>query len=97
MSEMQYLTHIRAFFSLPYGSMPAEKKYSTAHKILDFRCEAVLKEKIFVTARQKSVRNTRLFQRFLTQMWRKDAFQNHMRFECIHLKVTKDRNGNNHQ
>jgi hypothetical protein len=34
--------------------MPAEKKYPTAHKILDFRCEAVLKEKIFVTARQKS-------------------------------------------
>ena len=54
MSEMQYLTHIRAFFSLPYGRMPAEKKYPTAHKILDFRCEAVLKEKIFVTARRKS-------------------------------------------
>jgi hypothetical protein len=34
--------------------MPAEKKYPTAHKILYFRCEAVLKEKIFVTARRKS-------------------------------------------
>ena len=54
MSEMQYLTRIRAFFSLPYGSMPAEKKYPTARKLLYFRCEAVLKEKIFVTARQKS-------------------------------------------
>ena len=54
MSEIQYLTHIRAFFSLTYDSMPAEKKYPTAHKILNFRCEAVLKKKIFVTARQKS-------------------------------------------
>ncbi|MBQ3604594.1 MAG: hypothetical protein IJA02_12220, partial [Clostridia bacterium] len=41
------------FFSLPYGSMPAENKYPTAHKILYFRCETVLKEKFFVTARRK--------------------------------------------
>jgi len=53
MSEIQYLTHIRAFFSLTYDSMPAEKKYPTARKLLYFRCEAVLKEKIFITARQK--------------------------------------------
>jgi len=33
--------------------MPAEKKYPTARKLLYFRCEAVLKEKIFITARQK--------------------------------------------
>lgn len=50
---MQYFTHIRAFFSLTYDSMSAEKKYPTAHKILYVRCGAVLKEKIFVTARQK--------------------------------------------
>ena len=50
---MQYFTHIRAFFSLSYDSMPVEKEHPTAHKILLFRCEAVLKEKIFVTARQK--------------------------------------------
>ena len=54
MSEIQYFTHIQAFFSLPYESMPAEKKSPTAHKLLHFRCGAVLKEKIFVTARRKS-------------------------------------------
>ena len=54
MSEIQYVTHIRAFFSLPYDSMPAEKKSPTARNLLHFRCEAVLKEEIFVTARRKS-------------------------------------------
>jgi len=34
--------------------MPAEKKSPTARNLLHFRCEAVLKEEIFVTARQKS-------------------------------------------
>ena len=43
MSEIQYFTHIRAFFSLTYESMPAEKKYPTARKLLNFRCKAVLK------------------------------------------------------
>ena len=42
----------------------------------------------FCHGKAKICRNTRLFQRFLTQMWRKDAFQNHIRFECINLRVT---------
>ncbi|MBQ3151820.1 MAG: hypothetical protein IJB86_11310, partial [Clostridia bacterium] len=54
MSEMQYFTHIRPFFSLPYVSMAASKKCPTARNLLHFRCNAVLKEKIFVTTRQKS-------------------------------------------
>jgi len=54
MSEIEYLTHIRAFFSLSYDSMPAEKKFPTAHNLMHFRCRAVLKEEIFVIARQKT-------------------------------------------
>ena len=54
MSEIQYFTHIRPFFSLPYVSMAASKKCPTARNLLHFRCNAVLKEKIFVTTRQKS-------------------------------------------
>ena len=42
----------------------------------------------FCHSKAKICRNTRLFPRFLTKMWRKDAFQNHMKFECIHLRVT---------
>ncbi|MDY5948414.1 MAG: hypothetical protein SPJ42_04125, partial [Oscillospiraceae bacterium] len=61
----------RAFFSLTYGSMPAEKKYPTAHNLLDFRCGAVLREKIFVPSRRKSAGILYVFQRFLTQTGRK--------------------------
>ena len=52
---MRYFTHIRAFFSLTYARMTASKKCPTARNLLHFRCEAVLKEKIFVSARRKSV------------------------------------------
>ena len=75
MSEIQYLTHIRAFFSLTYGSMPAENKYPTAHNLLHFRCEAVLREKIFVPSRRKSAVILYVFQRFLTQTGRKDPLK----------------------
>ena len=54
MSEIQYLPHIRKFFSLPYDSMPAEKKFPTAQNLLHFRCIAVLKEQIFVITRRKT-------------------------------------------
>ncbi len=54
MSETQNLTHIRAFFSLPYDCMPAEKKSPTARNPLCFRCVAVLKVKIFVITRRKT-------------------------------------------
>lgn len=54
MSEIQYLMHIREFFSLTYDSMTAEKKFPTAHNLLHFRCRAVLKEEIFVITRQKA-------------------------------------------
>jgi hypothetical protein len=67
--------------------MPAEKKCSAESKLRPFRCFAVLKEQIFVTARQKSARNMRVFQRFLTMLWRKYAFQNRMEFESFHSKM----------
>ena len=54
MSEIQYVTHIQTFFSLAYARMPASKKCPTARNLLHFRCKAVLKKKIFVTARRKS-------------------------------------------
>ena len=81
---------IEAFFSSPYESMPSEKKHSAESKLRPFRCFAVLKEQIFVTARRKSARNTRLFQRFSTKLWRKYAFQNRMEFECSHSTVGTD-------
>ena len=78
---------IEAFFSSPYVSMPSEKKHSAVSKLRPFRCFAVLKEQIFVTARQKSARNTRILQRFLTKLWRKYAFQNRMEFKSFHSAI----------
>lgn len=78
---------IEVFFSLTYASMPSEKKHSAESKLRPFRCFAVLKEQIFVTARRKSARNTRLFQRFSTMMWQKYAFQNRMEFDSFHSKI----------
>ncbi len=75
---------IEAFFSSPYSSMPSEKKHSAESKLRPFRCFAVLKEQIFVTARRKSARNTRLFQRFSTKLWQKYAIQNRMQFNLFY-------------
>ena len=69
--------------------MPSENKHSAESKLRPFRCFAVLKEQIFVTARRKSARNTRLFQRFSTKLWQKYAFQNRMEFETFHsIQIT---------
>ena len=42
----------------------------------------------FCHNKAKICRNTRLFQRFLTKLWRKYAFQNRMEFESFHSRVT---------
>ncbi|MBQ4338790.1 MAG: MFS transporter, partial [Clostridia bacterium] len=47
----------------------------------------------FCHSKAKICRNTRLFQRFLTQLWRKVAFQNRMEFECSHSTLANFASG----
>ena len=77
MSEIQYITHIRTFFSLTYAPYVSIEEMPDCTQSIAFQMQSSFESADFCHSKAKICRNTRLFQRFSTMLWRKCAFQNH--------------------